>query len=56
MQQTLYRIWRPKKFDEVIGQKDIIRVLTNEIKMDRISHAYLFVVLEVQEKHRVQEL
>ncbi len=42
MQQTLYRIWRPKKFDEVIGQKDIIRVLTNEIKMDRISHAYLF--------------
>ncbi len=39
---TLYRTWRPKKFDDVIGQKEIVRVLKNEIRLDKIHHAYLF--------------
>ena len=39
---TLYRTWRPKKFDDVIGQKEIVRVLKNEITLDKIHHAYLF--------------
>ena len=42
MHTTLYRTWRPKSFDEVIGQQDIVRVLKNEIRLNKISHAYLF--------------
>ena len=40
--QVLYRRFRPKTFDEIVGQEHIIPVLKNEIKMGRISHAYLF--------------
>ena len=39
---VLYRKYRPKRFDEVIGQEYIIKILTNEILENRISHAYLF--------------
>jgi DNA polymerase III subunit gamma/tau len=39
---TLYRTWRPRTFDEIIGQKEIVRVLQNEILYDKIHHAYLF--------------
>lgn len=39
---TLYRTWRPKCFHEIIGQKEIVRVLENEILYDKIHHAYLF--------------
>jgi len=42
MYLALYRKYRPKTFDEVIGQDYIIRTLQNQIKMDKISHAYLF--------------
>ncbi len=42
MYQALYRKWRPKTFDDVIGQNHITTTLKNEIKSDRISHAYLF--------------
>lgn len=40
--QTLYRKWRPKTFDEVVGQNHITSTLKNEIVNDRISHAYVF--------------
>ncbi|MBO4360499.1 MAG: DNA polymerase III subunit gamma/tau [Eubacteriaceae bacterium] len=40
--QVLYRRFRPRTFDEIVGQEHIIPVLKNEIKMGRISHAYLF--------------
>ncbi len=40
--QTLYRKWRPKNFDEVIGQPHITETLKNEIKTGRLSHAYIF--------------
>ncbi len=34
--------WRPKTFDEVIGQEHITKVLKNSLKTGKISHAYLF--------------
>ncbi|WP_282803243.1 DNA polymerase III subunit gamma/tau [Secundilactobacillus kimchicus] len=40
--QALYRVWRPQRFDEVIGQPLITRTLKNAIKTNQISHAYLF--------------
>lgn len=42
MYLALYRKYRPRTFDEVIGQDHIIKTLINQIKMDKISHAYLF--------------
>lgn len=42
MYQSLYRKYRPKTFDEVVGQSVIIRTLKNSIKNNRLSHAYLF--------------
>ncbi len=42
MSKTLYRIYRPKTFDDVLGQEHIIKTLKNAINQDRIGHAYLF--------------
>lgn len=39
---ALYREWRPKTFDEVVGQSPITVTLKNQIKNNRIAHAYLF--------------
>ena len=39
---ALYREYRPKNFDSVIGQEHIIKTLINQIKNDNLSHAYLF--------------
>lgn len=39
---ALYREWRPKTFDDVVGQEHITTTLKNEILNDRIAHAYLF--------------
>lgn len=40
--QALYRKFRPGAFDEVKGQEHIVTTLQNQIKADRIGHAYLF--------------
>lgn len=42
MYQVLYRKYRPKSFSDVYGQDHVISTLKNEIKENRISHAYLF--------------
>ena len=42
MYQALYRKYRPKTFEDVVGQKVIKQTLTNSIINDKISHAYLF--------------
>lgn len=42
MYQSLYRKYRPQNFDEVVGQQVIVKILKNEIKNNKISHAYLF--------------
>ncbi|WP_024614224.1 DNA polymerase III subunit gamma/tau [Clostridium sp. Ade.TY] len=39
---ALYREWRPKTFDDVVGQEHITTTLKNQILNDRIAHAYLF--------------
>lgn len=43
MYQTLYRKYRPRKFEEIVGQDIIIKTLVNSILNHKISHAYLFV-------------
>ena len=43
MYQALYRKWRPKTFDEVVGQQHITDTLKNQIISGRLSHAYLFI-------------
>lgn len=40
--QALYRKWRPRSFDSVIGQTAITDTLKNAIKRGKISHAFLF--------------
>ncbi len=42
MYQTLYRKYRPKNFNEVVGQKIIVQTLRNAIKNNTLTHAYLF--------------
>ena len=42
MYQTLYRKYRPSNFNEVIGQDIIIKTIKNEIKNNKLSHAYIF--------------
>ena len=39
---TLYRKYRSARFEDVIGQDPIVTTLTNQIKLGRIGHAYLF--------------
>ena len=40
--QALYRKWRSRRFDEVVGQEHVTRTLQNALAMDRVAHAYLF--------------
>lgn len=42
MGQALYRKYRSKSLDEILGQEQITQTLSNALKQDRISHAYLF--------------
>lgn len=42
MYQALYRQYRPKTFDEVLGQEHITTTLKNQIVSENIGHAYLF--------------
>ncbi len=42
MSKTLYRKYRPKKFEDIVGQKHIVTTLSNSIQTNRLSHAYLF--------------
>lgn len=39
---ALYRKFRPSRFEDVKGQEHIVTTLQNQIKADRIGHAYLF--------------
>ncbi len=42
MYQALYRKYRPKTFEDVVGQDHITTTLKNEIKNNKIGHAYIF--------------
>ena len=39
---ALYREWRPRTFNDVVGQEHITTTLKNQILNNRIAHAYLF--------------
>ncbi len=39
---SLYRKYRPQNFDSVLGQDHIVKVLKGALKLNNISHAYLF--------------
>lgn len=40
--QALYRKYRPMRFSDVVDQESILKIITNSIKENKISHAYLF--------------
>ncbi|MEY8441733.1 DNA polymerase III subunit gamma/tau [Lactobacillaceae bacterium 24-114] len=40
--QALYRVWRPQRFDDMVGQQVVTQTLKNAIVTHQISHAYLF--------------
>ncbi|MGL4977070.1 MAG: DNA polymerase III subunit gamma/tau [Cetobacterium sp.] len=42
MHVTLYRKYRPKGFEEIAGEKEIVQTLKNSLKSNRLAHAYLF--------------
>ncbi len=39
---ALYRKYRPNTFESIIGQENVTKILKNQIKNGKISHAYLF--------------
>lgn len=39
---VLYRKYRPQKFEDVIGQDHVVKVLEGQVKNGSISHAYIF--------------
>lgn len=39
---SLYRKWRPQTFEDMVGQRHVVRTLKNAIRTGRIAHAYLF--------------
>ena len=43
MYEALYRKYRPKTFDDVVGQEYITETLKTQVRTGRLSHAYLFI-------------
>src|SRR3712207_5579516 len=39
---SLYRKWRPRTFDAIVGQEPVVRTLKCAIEAGRVAHAYLF--------------
>lgn len=39
---ALYRKYRPSTFDSIVGQENVTKILKNQIKSNKISHAYIF--------------
>jgi DNA polymerase III subunit gamma/tau len=39
---SLYRKWRPRTFDAIVGQEPVVRTLERAIETGRVAHAYLF--------------
>lgn len=42
MYRALYRTWRPQTFSDVVGQQHVTNTLQNELKANKLAHAYLF--------------
>ena len=43
MYEALYRKYRPRTFDDVVGQEAVTETLKNQVRAGRLSHAYLFI-------------
>lgn len=41
--QVIARRWRPRRFDELVGQEHIVKTLRNALETKRMAHAYLFI-------------
>jgi len=39
---ALYRVWRPAKWEDVVNQRPVIRILKNALLEGKVSHAYIF--------------
>src|SRR3989304_9766717 len=39
---VFYRKYRPQKFDQIVGQKQIVATLLSQLKSGKIGHGYLF--------------
>lgn len=52
---ALYRKFRPAEFEDVKGQEHIVTTLQNQIKANRIGHAYLFCGTRGTERQRLQK-
>lgn len=42
MAQALYRKWRPRLWEQVVGQEHVVQTLRNAVRSGRVAHAYLF--------------
>ena len=42
MYRALYRKYRPRRFEDVVGQTAIVTALCNQVRTGHIGHAYLF--------------
>ncbi len=42
MSQVLYRKWRPRRLDQVVGQEQVTQTLRQAVVLGRVAHAYLF--------------
>jgi DNA polymerase-3 subunit gamma/tau len=40
--RALYRVWRPQRFEDLVGQEHVTKTLMNALKEQHLSHAYLF--------------
>jgi DNA polymerase-3 subunit gamma/tau len=51
--KALYRKYRPKSLDDIIGQDHVTSILRSAVKQNKINHAYLLPVHEEPAKHRL---
>lgn len=42
MYRVLYRKWRPQVFSDVVGQPQVTKTLSSQVRENRLAHAYLF--------------
>lgn len=40
--QSLYRVYRPQSFSEVVGQDEVVKPLASQVESGKVGHAYLF--------------
>ena len=52
--RALYRKWRPMRFSDVVGQKQVSDTLKTAVATNRIAHAYLFCGTEERERPQRQ--